>query len=109
MKCDTSETTSYKRSKFEMEDKGKINIPYSSTTNKCRETHSKKYQLSSYDSSKFHEYSKEFPPLPTSSAPNQPILIDITDDIGEKQGNLVISLKQISQKLTLVGRVGGKY
>ena len=86
MKCDTSETTSYKRSKFEMEDKSKINIPYSSTINDCRESNSKKYQPSSYNTSKLHEYSKEFPPLPTSSARNQPILIDITDDIGETKG-----------------------
>ena len=108
MKCDTSETTSYKRSKFEMEDKSNINIPYINTTNNCRETHSKKYQPSSYDSSKFHEYSKEFPPLPTSSAHNQPILIDITGDIGETKGKLVISLKQISPKLLVYLVVKGK-
>ena len=86
MKCDTSETTSYKRSKFEMEDKSKFNIPYSSTKNDCHETYTKKYQPSTYNSSKFHDYSKEFPPLPASSSRNLPILIDITEDNEETKG-----------------------
>ena len=89
MKFDTRETISYKRAKLQTEgQRDKMNLPSSTKINDSSMHNAAQPRLeyrsrASMKNSLFHNYSKEFPALPTSSAAKPPILIDLTDEIDE--------------------------